>query len=781
MRILMLNWRCLTNPKSGGAEYVTRKHLEAWALAGHEVHWLAGGYPGAKPYEKLDISPKTREQMGASFPREGGSTDEVGTEGVSSSTLDFRPSTQSPIIHLHRFGSPLTISFLAPLLYWFKWHGDFDLVIDQIHGIPFLTPLWAWRSRKIAFIHEVAQEIWDEMLPWPINIIGRMYEKVLFSIFYRQVPFWTVSESTKKDLVTYGVAPDNIQVIPNAIDLETVTKVPEKEKTLTFIFLARLVKMKGIEDALRIIAEVKKTTPEVKLWVVGGGDPSYVSHLQDMTKELCIEANVEFKGRVDEDEKVRLLRRAHWLLHTSVREGFGLTALEAVTQYCPVICYDVPGLRDIIHDGVNGLVMTRNTKITLAHRLKLYFDHPTRYTELLESTIHSVDSYDWAKICPASLHLLLSIRSPRDDAVPLHFFIGTSAEFIKVFPVIKQCQKRHLPFKIIASGQNDISQSDLFPHLQIQQPDITLYVGSIRQTPLGLLAWFVKALGNGLLAMARIARSTTRTHRYMVVHGDTVSTLLGAILGTLFGFRIVHIESGLRSFDYMNPFPEEIDRVIVSRLASVHFPPNDWAAKHLAGVHGHVIVTKGNTLYDSLQYTRKLPTIHRECQPKNEKYCIFVIHRQENLYQLPFLQTLVSQIIEVSRSIHVVFVMHPPTEAALKKAFLFTKLSSNENITISRRVPYNEFMLLLKESEYIITDGGSNQEEAYFLGVPCLILRSVTERNEGIGLNALMSRRDPHIIADFTHTYMQYRTQPPVFDKSPSDIIVDYFQQHIYV
>ncbi|MEI6327333.1 MAG: glycosyltransferase family 4 protein [Candidatus Roizmanbacteria bacterium] len=413
MRILMLNWRCPSNPKSGGAEYVTRKHLEAWALAGHEVHWLAGGYPGAKTYEKLSISPKTIEQCKGVIPDlpaplrgDPGSISPPSTlNNVTSSPVE-KSQLGSQFIHLHRFGSPLTISFLAPLLYWCKWHGDFDLVIDQIHGIPFLAPLWAWKSRKIAFIHEVAQEIWDEMFPWPVNIIGKFYERLYF-LLYRHVAFWVDSKSTRDDLVRYGIKTSLIHVIPCAIDLEPVTGVPEKEKTLTFIFLARLVKMKGIEEALRIIAEIKKTTPEVKLWVVGGGDPDYVSHLKSMTKELGIEPNVEFKGRVDDDEKVQLLRRAHWLLHTSMREGFGLTVLEANSQGTPVIAYDVHGLKDLIQPNTNGLLMLAQT--TDPDKRIIHFPQDSEYLEICQTALKASRTYQWDVNIKRSLALIESL------------------------------------------------------------------------------------------------------------------------------------------------------------------------------------------------------------------------------------------------------------------------------------------------------------------------------------------------------------------------------------
>lgn len=392
MKILMLNWRCPKNPKSGGAEYVTRKHLEAWTLAGHEVHWLAGGYHGAPQYEELPVSEITKKQFSQIIP--------------SLSTSDQRPATSSPYIHLHRYGSPLTIYLLAPLLYFFKWRGNFDVVVDQIHGIPFLTPLWAWKSRKIAFIHEVAQEIWDEMLPWPVNIIGKLYER-LYLLLYRHISFWVDSNSTRDDLVRYGIRSSLVHVIPCAIDLEPVTEVPEKEKTLTLIFLARLVKMKGIEDALRIITEVKKTVPEVRLWIVGGGDPNYVSYLKNMVSKLGIKQNVEFKGRVDDEEKVRLLRRAHWLLHTSVREGFGLTVLEANSQGTPVIAFDQSGLNEIVQDGVNGFLIdnmtsTRKQVINLLAHCKTNIKN---YRAIARTSIDFSGQFYWAYSTIQSLSL----------------------------------------------------------------------------------------------------------------------------------------------------------------------------------------------------------------------------------------------------------------------------------------------------------------------------------------------------------------------------------------
>lgn len=382
MRILMLNWRCPSNPKSGGAEYVTRKHLEAWVLAGHEVHWLAGSYPGALPYEKLGVSEITKRQFKESFPRDG---------------------IHRGVIHIHRYGTPIMIYFLAPLLYWFKWRGKFDLVIDQIHGIPFLTPLWAWKSRKIAFIHEVAQEIWDEMLPFPINIMGKIYEKMYF-LFYKNIHFWTVSNSTKKDLLAYGIRPDSIHVIPNAIDIQPVSEVPEKEKNLTLLFVGRLVKMKGVEDVIEIFSNIKKNHSEATLWILGSGEERYVAHLKELVTQLRLGSSVVFRGYVSEEEKLIAYQRAHYLLHTSIREGFGLTVLEANSQGTPVIAYDSPGINELVEHGKNGFLIKR--RMGLVDVIKnLDFNKP-QYIAYCRNSITKASKFSWTQGIVQSLKLI---------------------------------------------------------------------------------------------------------------------------------------------------------------------------------------------------------------------------------------------------------------------------------------------------------------------------------------------------------------------------------------
>lgn len=367
-KILILNWRCPKNPLSGGAEKVTLEHAKAWVKGGYRVTWLAGGFLNSEDEEII--------------------------EGVT----------------VVRWGNPITVYCYAPLYYWFN-KGKFDLVIDEFHGLPYLTPLWAWKSKKLAYIHEVAQEIWDEMLPFPVNILGKLYEKFYF-FFYKTTPFLTGSNSTKDDLVRYGIPDNNITVLPHGLFIKPVDAVPKKERELTLIFVGRLVKMKGIEDAIRIFAEVKKNDTHAQFWIVGNGDKKYVNKLSTIIKELELSDSITLFGFVDETKKIDLLQRAHFLVHTSVREGFGLTVIEASSQGTPVLAYNVPGLKDIIKSGVNGFLFNRGDLKQIAKKCISVYNDPNNGS-LSQSAITESRRYKWEHITKQGLHLLQKILSSR--------------------------------------------------------------------------------------------------------------------------------------------------------------------------------------------------------------------------------------------------------------------------------------------------------------------------------------------------------------------------------
>lgn len=343
-------------------------------------------------------------------------------------------------------------------------------------------------------------------------------------------------------------------------------------------------------------------------------------------------------------------------------------------------------------------------------------------------------------------------------------------------PVLRQFSDNRVDFKIIATGQNSIVGSELLNLAKVNKVDIVLNTKSIKQTAVGLFLWFIETILRGAFVLRKELKLERNVEtRYMIVHGDTVSTAMGAMLGKIFGMKVVHIEAGLRSFNLLSPFPEEIDRLITSKLTNIHFCPNDWALGNLQKVGGKKINTKQNTLSESLELALKqdgIPDALKKIGFGN--FFIFVMHRQENLINTDLVNYLVEKVIETSEQLKCMFILHAPTELTLEKMHLLEKVKSTKNIYAFNRLPYVDFMKSINACEFLITDGGSNQEESSYFGKPCLILRKHTERIEGLNSNVVLSMNDPVKIEEFIKNYQKYIRSPISFSEKPSSIILKY-------
>ena len=264
------------------------------------------------------------------------------------------------------------------------------------------------------------------------------------------------------------------------------------------------------------------------------------------------------------------------------------------------------------------------------------------------------------------------------------------------------------------------------------------------------------------------------TGKVLVVHGDTVSTLMGAMIGRKLKMQVCHVEAGLRSHHLLNPFPEEIDRLLTSRFAKVHFPPGQEAVKNLNHSKGQVVDTVYNTILDSLKFSQEIPIITEGLEDViKEDYFVFVMHRQENLMNKDFVKQVVERIEMLAKDRKCVFILHQITKNTLKEMGLLEKIKKNTNFILLPRLDYFEFMKLLKASKFVITDGGSNQEELHYMGKPCLIMRKTTERNEGIGQNAILYQGDIDKILTFGKEFFSYEIPSVVVEESPSSIIAN--------
>jgi UDP-N-acetylglucosamine 2-epimerase (non-hydrolysing) len=351
-----------------------------------------------------------------------------------------------------------------------------------------------------------------------------------------------------------------------------------------------------------------------------------------------------------------------------------------------------------------------------------------------------------------------------------YFYVGTTAELIKLAPVIKGFKKKKLDFKVIYTGQVKIDFSEFDDYIGRFHPDIKFRTKGRSSSVFKFVLWSLRTFFASLIQLRKEFSLLDKKSTYLIVHGDTVSSLIGAIVGKIFGLQIVHIESGLRSFNFFEPFPEEICRFIISKTADIHFCPNEWAVNNLSNTGGLKINTKQNTLIEIFNWSLKEAGHKR--RPVKGKYFVLVVHRQEHVI---FGKKKTRQIIDkifgyAPKDIKCVFMLH-----GISIDFLNPILNNHKReIVYINRLSYIDYMNLFSHSEFVVTDGGSNQEELYYLGRPALIIRNVTERIEGLNINIVLGKDKEKVIKKFFMNYKTYKRKRVQLDFSPSKIIVDY-------
>ena len=316
--------------------------------------------------------------------------------------------------------------------------------------------------------------------------------------------------------------------------------------------------------------------------------------------------------------------------------------------------------------------------------------------------------------------------------------LGTKAELIKCMPVMKELEKGGVNYYFIHTGQHTII--DLVKDFEVKEPDIVLY------EPPKLSSRFMvkthKAIFWALPLIFKI-RSTIRklNPEYVLYHGDTLTTSAAAVatsklLNPFKKWKNVHLEAGLRSFNIFEPFPEEISRRVADKFSDILFAPSDLSVENLKKekVTGEIIKV-GNTIVDSVLISLELAK-KRKLKKLKGKYVVVNIHRHENIKSKERMRKIVEIVKNVSLPIY--WPIHDNTKKQLKKFKLWEELQK-QNIHFMPLISYIEFIWLMKNATYLITDGGSIQEESLTLKIPCILLRERTERQEGLrtGINFL--------------------------------------------
>ena len=349
----------------------------------------------------------------------------------------------------------------------------------------------------------------------------------------------------------------------------------------------------------------------------------------------------------------------------------------------------------------------------------------------------------------------------------IHVFLGTKAQYIKTAPLLRLLDQHGVGYRLIDSGQHARLSAGMRAELGVRRPDVVLGGHDDVTSIVAALRWSV-AIAARLWSGRRI-RSEVFGGRdgVCVVHGDTPSTLLAALLARRAGLQVAHLEAGLRSHRLSHPFPEEAIRVLVMRLSDLLFAPDDAALANLRvmRLRGRVVALRGNTVIEALAHSLQL-------REPSHGPAVITMHRVENLTNRRRVDRLVETAERLATTMPVRFVLHTPTDEALARSGLRRRLA-DAGVAMSALVAHHQFVQLLAAAPLVITDGGSIQEECALLGVPTLLWRGRTERSDGLGANVVLSHYDPVVIDAFLEQPETYRRKPADLDSRPSEQILD--------
>ncbi len=376
INILALSWRDIKNPKMGGAEIHT--------------HQMLSGIDHNR-YRIVHFSPMFKE----------GSRREL-IDGV---------------LYLRK-GNSLTVIIYA-WLYYLKHREKINFVIDQCNVHRFFTPFWVNKKKRIFYIHQLCRELWNIMLKFPLNIIGKIIETPLLKIYKNDLTI-TVSESTKKDLIAVGFDPDKIHLIHNGLNFqpEPFEHLPLKGETLNFIYIGRYAAYKGIDCAIEALGMVKRRYPDAKLWILGKKDDDYVANvLSKIAKKYNLsigdskECDVRLFGFVSDSEKYKILSTSHALVFPSIREGWGIVVIEAACMGTPSIVFNSPGCVDAVDYGHAGYLCAENTSEELARQMIRSIQNVEEYNQLRKAAYDFSSKFNWTDSALKFEHILDSQTS----------------------------------------------------------------------------------------------------------------------------------------------------------------------------------------------------------------------------------------------------------------------------------------------------------------------------------------------------------------------------------
>lgn len=334
---------------------------------------------------------------------------------------------------------------------------------------------------------------------------------------------------------------------------------------------------------------------------------------------------------------------------------------------------------------------------------------------------------------------------------------GTRPEYLKIKPLVDELVARRLEFYTIFTSQHkDIVPHDFPVSITLPEP-----VGGSNRL-VTLVSHITFNIGEILTANPQI--------KYLLVQGDTTSALAGALAAMNAKVNVIHLEAGLRTYDYENPYPEEYNRQLISRISNIHLCPTTENMKNLElerGVVGKKFVV-GNTILDTL--VKYLPDIEYTNQ------ILVTLHRRENHENIDVWFREINRLAKIYEDYEFTLPLHPNPNVQKHKDIL-------TNVNVIPPLEHAEFLKRLVKSRMVISDSGGIQEECSFFKKKVIVCRKITERPESVGTTSIMCPDPEKLVSLFAlNNYQTDMTEHecPYGDGTSAKQIVDIFEREIY-
>jgi len=364
-RILLLSYRDMRHPEMGGAEIIIHQIYRRLHAAGHPVTFLTCGFPGGAARDEID-----------------------GMEII-------------------RIGNLYNFNYAVGSYYRSRLRSrGYSVIVEDLNKLPFYSPVFQKEAAVLVNIPHLFGTTVFRQAAWPLALYVYLQEQTIPRV-YRGCRFQVLSDSTRDDLISRGLAPDRIHVVRSGIDHEFYRPRPAGDgppPAPVLLYLGRLKKYKCIEYPILVLPEILQRVPGAEYWIAGEGD--YRDELERIARETGVAEQVRFLGFKDGAEKLEMLHRSRVLVYTSPKEGWGLSVIEGNATGLPCVASDSPGLRESVRHQQTGYLVPHGNLPALRDRLLELLQDNAVWARMSAAGLEWAGRFSWDRMAAETLDLI---------------------------------------------------------------------------------------------------------------------------------------------------------------------------------------------------------------------------------------------------------------------------------------------------------------------------------------------------------------------------------------